>query len=253
MILDAHCHLGDDVIFDCSHSEYELLEANHKYGITGGIIQPFIGRPYVEDTRRYHDRVAKFCERNKNYWGMASINPHFRHQEYAVEAARCIEELHFVGIKLTPVGHAVDPESKDGLFVFENARKLGVPVMVHTGYGVPFSDPAKLWKAARKFPDVKLVIAHLGNGFFASQAIRLAEQFSQVYIEPSGCGIGETLSALLALGPERVMFSSDSPLQLPTELAKYRRILEDYPEWEEQLFYRTAESVFGIGLQRHEK
>ena len=152
MILDAHSHLGDDVIFDCAHTEEDLLVNNRKYGITGGIVQPFIGRPYMEITRQYHDRIYEFCRNNRNYWGMASINPHFRHEEYAEEAGRCIRELGFIGLKLTPVSHAVNPESEDGLFVFETARKLGVPVMVHTGYGIPFADPEKLRKAAALYP-----------------------------------------------------------------------------------------------------
>ena len=246
MILDAHSHLGEDVIFDCRHTEEDLLENNQKYGIAGGIVQPFIGRPYMEVTRQYHDRIGQLCRNNRNYWGMASINPHFRHEEYAKEARRCIEKLGFIGLKLTPVSHAVNPESRDGLFVFETARKLGVPVMVHTGYGIPFADPQKLRKAAGLYPDVKMVIAHLGSSFYASQAIHLAQEYEQVYLEPSGCGIGETYEALRALDGKKVMFSSDSPLQIPTELAKYRTILERHPEWEEDIFWLTACGVFGI-------
>lgn len=246
MILDAHSHLGDDVIFDCAHTEEDLLVNNRKYGITGGIVQPFIGRPYMEITRQYHDRIYEFCRNNRNYWGMASINPHFRHEEYAEEAGRCIRELGFIGLKLTPVSHAVNPESEDGLFVFETARKLGVPVMVHTGYGIPFADPEKLRKVAALYPDVKMVIAHLGSGFYAAQAIHLAQEYEQVYLEPSGCGIGETYEALRALDGKKVMFSSDSPLQIPTELAKYRTIVERHPGWEEDIFCGTACEVFGI-------
>ncbi|MEY8523272.1 amidohydrolase family protein [Lachnospiraceae bacterium 38-10] len=246
MILDAHSHLGEDVVFDCVHTEEDLSENNQKYGITGGIVQPFIGRPYLEITRQYHNRVSDFCRKYKNYWGMASINPHFTPKDYASEAERCIKELGFVGLKLTPAGHAVDPESKDALFVFENARKLQVPVMVHTGYGIPFADPVKLKKAAMRYPDVKMIIAHLGNGFFADQAIQLALEFEQVYLEPSGCGIGETYKALCALEGKKVMFSSDSPLQIPTELAKYNTILERHPQWKEDIFHKTAERVFGV-------
>ena len=203
MILDAHSHLGDDVIFDCAHTEEDLLVNNRKYGITGGIVQPFIGRPYMEITRQYHDRIYEFCRNNRNYWGMASINPHFRHEEYAEEAGRCIRELGFIGLKLTPVSPAV-------------------------------------------YPDVKMVIAHLGSGFYAAQAIHLAQEYEQVYLEPSGCGIGETYEALRALDGKKVMFSSDSPLQIPTELAKYWTIVERHPGWEEDIFCGTACEVFGI-------
>ena len=88
MIIDAHSHLGKDVIFDCEHTEEYLVEKNRKYGISGGIVQPFVGRPYIEETKEYHNRIFRFCQEHKNYWGMASINPHFRHEEYYEEATR---------------------------------------------------------------------------------------------------------------------------------------------------------------------
>ncbi len=248
MIIDAHSHLGKDVIFDCEHTEEYLLEKNRKYGIGGGIVQPFVGRPYIEETEEYHNRIFRFCQENKNYWGMASINPHFRHEEYYEEARRCVQELGFVGLKLTPVSHSVNPESEDGLFAFETARALHVPVMVHTGYGLPFSDPAKLKKAAIQYPDVTMIIAHLGSGLMATQAIWLAKEFQQVYLEPSGCGIGETYSALNELNGKKVMFSSDSPLQIPTELAKYRTILEEHPEWEEDIFHGSVQDAFRLKI-----
>ena len=248
MILDIHSHIGEDVVFGCSQSEGDLINVNQRHGITGGIVQPFIGRPYPELTRKEHDRICRFCRKHQNYWGMASINPHFKREDYAAEADRCIKELSFVALKLTPVGHAVDPESEDGMFVFENARRLQVPVMVHTGYGIPFSDPAKLRKAARLYPEVRMIIAHLGSGIFASQAIQLAQEFSQVYLETSGCGIGETMAALSALDGKKVMFSSDSVLQVGVELEKYRTILEKYPKWKEDVLWRTAEKVFRIRL-----
>lgn len=147
-----------------------------------------------------------------------------------------------------PVSHSVNPESEDGLFVFETARALHVPVMVHTGYGLPFSDPAKLKKAAIQYPDVTMIIAHLGSGLMATQAIWLAKEFQQVYLEPSGCGIGETYSALNELNGKKVMFSSDSPLQIPTELAKYRTILEEHPEWEEDIFHGSVQDAFRLKI-----
>jgi predicted TIM-barrel fold metal-dependent hydrolase len=94
---------------------------------------------------------------------MASINQHFRPADYDAEAIRCVREFGFVGIKITPIGHACHPSSRNALHVFEVCRDLGVPLMIHTGNGVPFSDPISVNKALGSFRDVTMVLAHAGS------------------------------------------------------------------------------------------
>jgi predicted TIM-barrel fold metal-dependent hydrolase len=247
VIIDAHCHLGTDVVFDMETNEQDLLECCRSNGIDGGIVQPFIGRPYISETKKIHNRIKNLCLENSNrFWGMASINPHFTARDYDEEAERCICDLGFVGIKITPIAHAVNMDSKDSFHVFEVAKKLNVPVMVHTGMGIPFSDPAALYPPVKKFGDVSIVIAHGGANFFTKQAIYLAQAFENVTIEPSGAGIEATELILNAIGSKRVMFSSDVRLQAPIELAKYRYLLSG--EELDQVLYKTANRVFGLKL-----
>lgn len=40
------------------------------------------------------------------FYGMASINPHFKDEEVYDELKRCVKELGFVGVKITPIAHA---------------------------------------------------------------------------------------------------------------------------------------------------
>ena len=51
MILDAHCHLGRDVVYDFTVTEEQLLSVHSAHGITGGIVQPTITRPYLSEAR----------------------------------------------------------------------------------------------------------------------------------------------------------------------------------------------------------
>ena len=55
MIIDAHCHLGRDVVYDFEVTESRLLGTMAENGIGGAIVQPCIARPYLEDTRAAHD------------------------------------------------------------------------------------------------------------------------------------------------------------------------------------------------------
>ena len=107
MIIDVHAHLGEDCVFDIHQDEAELLTAYDRCGVDKAVIQPFVYRPYLEDMRASHDRIAAFCKANPGrIYGMASINPHFRHEDYEAEAERCIRELGFVGLKITTIGTA---------------------------------------------------------------------------------------------------------------------------------------------------
>ena len=246
MIIDVHSHLGVDVVFDEEQSEEQLEEAYAKHGVDGAIVQPFICRPYLEDTRAIHDRIKALCENGKRkYWGMASINPHFRPEDYDAEATRCVRELGFVALKITPIAHAAHPSSKDAMHVCEIARALGVPVMVHTGAGIPFSDPISLMKAAETFRDVTIVMAHAGSEMHNQQATYLAKKFDNIYLEPSWVGVIGAGHMIRELGSTKILYSSDVIENIPVEMAKYRSLVSN-PEDLDNIFYKNALSIFGL-------
>lgn len=252
MIIDAHCHLGEDCSFDQTANEEALLQKFKDYGIDGGIIQPYIPRPYIEEYQKIHNRIYELTRKAPNrLWGMASMNPHFYPEDYDRETRRCIKELGFVGMKITPPGHGCTANCKDGMHVFELAQELGVPVMVHSGLGIPFSSPVNIQDAAKTFPDVKIVLAHCGANFCTSEAILMAQMYDRVYLEPSGAGLEACIAMVEAVGPEKIMFSTDVIPQTATEVEKfrdmYRRgILND--DGFEQIMYKTAAQVFGLKI-----
>ena len=249
IIIDAHAHLGFDCVFDWEITEESLIKCYEKCGISGAIVQPLLNRPYMEDTVQIHNRIWQFCIKNPGrFWGIASINPHFRHAEYKKEAERCIKDLGFVGLKLNPQGHATHPATEDGIFVFECANKLGVPVMVHTGYeGASFTDPVSLIPVIKKYNDLKIVLAHAGSDAFFAQALYLAQVFDNIYLEPSWLNVLNLTTIIKEVGANRVMFSTDDPTNAPVELAKYKTVLED-TEMLEQAFYKTALEVFSLKI-----
>lgn len=248
MILDAHVHLGEDNVFGDVQTEQELLEFYGKYDVDGGIIQPYLCRPYMEDTREIHDRIHRFTKtREKRWWGMASINPHFRPDDYDAEARRCVCDLGFVGTKITPIGHACHPSSSDALHVFEICRGLGVPLMIHTGAGVPFSDPISCVKALDAFPDVVVVLAHAGSEMHNQQALYLARKYDNVYLEPSWVGTVAVAKMFQEVGSRKILFSSDNVYQIPVELAKYRSVLHNDNDLENVL-YRNLNALYRLGL-----
>ena len=164
---------------------------------------------------------------------------------YDREVRRCIGELKFVGIKMHPLAHAVNPLGRHGRHLFDLARELRVPVMVHTGAGIPWAAPSLLDPIAESCPDLKLVIAHAGAGILSAEAGLLATRHANVFLEPSWVGGFQVRSWVRALGANRVMFGSDHADNAETELAKYRSagLSQDELAW---TLGGTAASVFGL-------
>ena len=178
---------------------------------------------------------------------MASINPHFFPEDYDKEAFRCVKELGFVAIKITPIAHACHPSSKDAYHVYEVCRELKVPLMIHTGNGIPFADPTSVYQGAKDHPDVTVILAHAGSESFHQQARLLAKKLDNVFLEPSWCGTNAVKRMIQEVGCSKILFSSDNLDQIPVELAKYRQIVRNEDDLE-NVMWRNANRIFRLGL-----
>lgn len=245
MIIDVHAHLGVDRVFDETFTEEEQWEKKKQFGVDFTILQPALVHT-LEEAREQHDAIAALCAKHpQTFAGMANPNPHLKEADYVSEVRRCIEELGFVGIKIHTSAHGVNPMSRDGMRVFELAGKLGVPVMVHTGAGIPFANPSHLIPAAQAFPDVKIVIAHCGMMVLAGETYVAMKQCSNLYAD-----ITWTAGFLIRhwsheLGAHRFMFGTDHADNCGTELAKVRTsgLTQEEQDW---ILYKSALSVYRL-------
>ncbi|TLM98552.1 MAG: hypothetical protein FDZ75_02105 [Actinobacteria bacterium] len=154
----------------------------------------------------------------------------------------------FRGVKLLPVNRCYrlsDPACRP---FFEACNELKANLIVHYGVTVDpggdlrFADPLDLSPVARDFPDVTFVIAHFGAGWLDS-VLRLAYQCKNVCVDTSGTNnwldnyvprttLAEVFEAcLVAMGPERILFGTDSGTTAP-----YRR-------WIRWMQERTLEEI----------
>lgn len=161
----------------------------------------------------------------------------------------------FKGVKLYPVNrcfHLSDPACRP---FFNRAAELGCAITVHYGVTVDptgdlrFADPTDLSPVARDYPDMPFVIAHFGAGYL-HEALRLGYQCKNVCLDTSGTNNwmdydphGYTLAqvfdrALTALGPERVLFGTDSGTTGP------------YREW---IAYQQRRTLEELGLSEGDR
>lgn len=241
--IDVHQHLGPCNVFDLEVTKSQLATAVDETPLDGCIVQPF---PGTADAPLQHDAIADLARTAPfKVWGIASINPHIPDDDYRSEVRRCVQDLGFVGVKLHSIGHAVHPGSRDGRKVFETAQELGIPVMVHTGDGVPFADPTAVLGPAQEFPDVSIVLAHAGMSTFAGNAIAVARVCPNVYLEPSWCKTPEIGAMIDTLGADRVMFGADLPYNVRPETEKFQALGLSQRDLE-AVMWGTASSVFKL-------
>ncbi len=144
--------------------------------------------------------------------------------------------------------------------VYAACVDLNVAIVAHSGRSLgrnQYSEPQAFAKAYGAFPNLKLVMAHLGNGSWR-QTIELADAYPNAVFDTSeitewyGAPLAPTAEELARMikeiGPERVMLGTDFPWWTPTHCAE--RIM-DLPvlsrEEKEGILGANAARILGIG------
>jgi uncharacterized protein len=132
-----------------------------------------------------------------------------------------------VGIKIHPEEHAY-PISQCGRAIFELAAELRAVILTHSGE--PNSPPVDFIPFANDFPEVKLILAHLGNSGGEVNCPELqvraiqAARHGNVYADTSSAqsllpGLIEW--AVGEVGAERIVYGTDTPLYFaPSQRAR---------------------------------
>ena len=123
------------------------------------------------------------------------------------------------GLKLYPSYQFFYPNERRIYPIYETCVDLGIPVLFHIGSSVlpgtrlKYCDPIHLDDVAVDFPDLPLVMAHGGRGFWYDACAFLASHFSNVYIDVTGLVPGRLLHHFPRLEQlaDKVVFGSDWP------------------------------------------
>lgn len=138
----------------------------------------------------------------------------------------------FRGLKLAPSVHGVPFDDPRTIALVQGAAELGHNVYAHClhrpGFGV-----ADYVRLAGRFPSVTFALGHAGVGDLDFYGIDLIAPVDNIVFETS-CGLTATVRrALTRLGPERLLFGSEYPMQAPrVELTKLRELDLSATEWD---------------------
>jgi predicted TIM-barrel fold metal-dependent hydrolase len=124
------------------------------------------------------------------------------------------------------------------------AGELGHSVYV-VCLGRPGTRTEDLVALATRHPTITFILGHGGFLGIDTYAVRLVQPHPTIMIETSGCFTATARDAVRSLGPSRVLFGSEYPLQHPAvELAKYTALDLPPAHWQ-QIAWHNAHRIFG--------
>jgi len=243
-IIDSHAHLGESRLSPNVYTEEMILDGQKKNGIDISIVLPIPKAPAGHAAN--HDQIHKLCQDHPGrFYGVVDLDPSIDDDAFWNEFKRCIDELGFVGFKLHTYYHPVNPLTHFANKIYEAAKQFQVPIIVHTGMVCPFGLPSIQIQRAKEYPDVKIILAHMGYNNYTAEAIIAAQLCENIFLETSWTGPGRVREAIKKLGSERVMMGSDQIINIPWELTKIRTIGLNDKQLEDCLG-GTAAKVFGL-------
>ncbi|HLH21352.1 MAG TPA: amidohydrolase family protein [Chloroflexota bacterium] len=223
--IDAHTHIGRRLgplgHGVASFLGEDLVRDLDEVGLDRAVAFP-LGAPYTdysESNRIMAEEVAKFPDR---IIGFCRINPNFGPEASAAALEHCLGTLGLRGIKLHPEIEFFDPNDESLLEpVYEAARRYGVPLIFHTGMSSKAA-PAVIAELAARYPDVPVILGHMGVSEYVKQAVAMARQHENVYLETSVVGwMPLILEAIGRVGTSKLLYGSDHPYNpLPMEVEK---------------------------------
>ena len=193
MIVDVHTHIVDASLHLSAEFKADL-DASWK----GHTIHapPEIHRQAVDDVDAIivfplnapysgivvpNEYVAAYVRgAGENVIGFASVDAN--DPEAPDQLAHAVKQLGLRGLKIGPIYQGYDPLSDGALAMFAKAAALGIPIMWHHGTTfvrkapLKFAQPWQVDEVAMRFPDLKIIVAHMGhpgdrgNGFGSAQA-----------------------------------------------------------------------------------
>ncbi|MGQ9585961.1 MAG: amidohydrolase family protein [Anaerolineae bacterium] len=136
-----------------------------------------------------NEQIAEVCQMSGRFVGFASVDPH--QPDAPARLREAVERLGLRGLKLAPSLQEFFPNDRGRAYpIYEMAQKLQIPVVVHAGMtwepGVRlgYSQPMLLEDVAADFPDLRLVIAHVGWPWVL-ESVTLALKYPNVYLDTS--------------------------------------------------------------------
>ncbi|MFC5703879.1 amidohydrolase family protein [Cohnella faecalis] len=213
-----------------------------------------------------NEYVAEYCASDPDrLFGFASVDPNDPNGVAEFETA--IRELNLKGLKLGPIYQNFYPDAKEHFALYAKAQELNVPILWHQGTSfVPegyldASRPAMLDPIARAFPNLKMIVAHMGHPWI-DECISVVRKHPNMYMDVSALGsrpwqfYNALVSAVEYGVQDKILFGSDYPffttgkmidsLRAINHLAEGTNLPRVPEEFVEAIIHRDTPGILGL-------
>lgn len=256
--IDAHVHLlpkdclkkqtdAQDSWAKASVEEY--IKIMKEFNIEKAILLPINdGWTFYSNVEKTNEWLNNTVKNNPNkFVAFADVLPD---GGYFAESSpnlleKAIKKYKLSGLKIHPSNLGIDIDSLEMVPVLRKAADLNLPTIIHSN---PYArtnyyccSASKIHKMARIFPDLTIIIAHLGGAGW-QDALQGNEYVDISYVLPQFVelyGVEQTNRILRAFGADRLIFGTDFPQAYG---CKYNEILQKYCDILNQMDFTKEEA-----------
>lgn len=261
MIIDAHAHIfpekiaakaavgiGDfyNIPMDNDGTLTTLLKKSDEAGVDICLVQSVATVPHqVESINNFiADSVKQYPDR---LVGFGALHPDYEDIEGETDR---IVSLGLKGIKLHPDFQKFLIDDEKVFPIYEAAQKRRLPVLFHVGdIRYEYSDPERLYKISRLFPELIIIGAHFAGWSQWDKAEKLFTD-GRIYVDLSSSLYDMTPERAAELihvfGADKVMFGTDYPMWTAKEELQRFAAIPLTDEERELILYKNAARLLGL-------
>jgi len=198
------------------------------------------------------EEVIEYCRGQEMLIPFTSLNPNV-HPDPAAQIQSQVKEGGVKGLKLHPSYQFFYPNEPRLYPLYAKAQELVIPVVFHIGSSIfkgtrlKYCDPIYLDDVAVDFPELRIIMAHSGRGFWYDDCFFLSRLHRNVYMDITGLPPQNLLSYFpeMEKNREKILFGSDWPT-IPTDIGKNIEAVKALPLSDrtlEAILYRNAEKI----------
>ena len=266
MIIDVHTHINnyhEDRVTSIEDSldllTATMLENNVDYSL---VLSSYKVNEHRPSTKQVVEAIAD----RKNLGVVAGVSYlHYNHRDVR-EISEYLEQGLIKGLKFYPGYEPFYPSNMRLKVMYEMAIEYDVPVMFHSGdtYAptgkVKYSHPLHIDDLAVDFPELKIVICHVGNPWI-KDCMEIVYKNENVFADISGLVLGDFTDKFerymkkeieemitYAGDTSHLLYGTDWPISNMSSYLKFMDQLELATDKKELMLWKNAAKLFKIDV-----
>lgn len=268
MIIDVHTHLNnyhEETILPLQVSLDRLLGVMDENKVDYSLI---LTSYKVNEHRPSVKQVVEATRDIPSLGTVAGISYLNYKEKDLREMADYLRSGEIKGFKLYPGYEPFYPHDKRLQVIYELAIEFDIPVMFHSGDTytpkgkIRFSHPLHIDDVAVDFPELKIVICHVGNPWIRD-CMEVVYKNKNVYADFSGLVLGDFSDKferymkeqledmiLYAGEPEYLLYGTDWPISTMKSYLNFMRQLDLTDDKKELIYWKNAAKLFKIDVSK---